>query len=289
MPEAPAAGLATMFRSPLQGEILALLVASPDRNWTIDELARRTDRPYQTVATEVRRLEEVQLVRTHAIGRTKLLSADSSHPHHRPLAELVLMVFGPGFVVAEEFGEVDRIDRLMIHGAWATFAPGDGRTGDERVDLLVLGRPDPQEIEGAARRAAHRLARQVVTSIRTVDEWDTGRDEALQRLRSAPTLDVRHTPRDASGPPAPGATGAVGRDPALHKPLTPRQREVVTLLAAGYDVNAIASRLFLSVNTVRTYVKQLLRDLGARSQLEAVVVARKRNLIGEQPQSSASD
>ncbi|HEY5876154.1 MAG TPA: hypothetical protein VIT64_12675, partial [Ilumatobacteraceae bacterium] len=70
----------------------------------MDELSGRTGHPYQTVATEVRRLQEVELVRIDTVGRTKLLSANESNPYARPLTQLVLMAFGPPLVISEEFG-----------------------------------------------------------------------------------------------------------------------------------------------------------------------------------------
>jgi DNA-binding NarL/FixJ family response regulator len=61
--------------------------------------------------------------------------------------------------------------------------------------------------------------------------------------------------------------------------LTPREIEVVYLLAKGRDTPTIASALFLSVHTVRGYVKEVLRKLGAHSQLEAVAIARRAGLL----------
>lgn len=61
--------------------------------------------------------------------------------------------------------------------------------------------------------------------------------------------------------------------------LTPREIEVLYLLAKGRDTPTIASALFLSVHTVRGYVKEVLRKLGAHSQLEAVAIARRAGLL----------
>ncbi|HEY7627299.1 MAG TPA: hypothetical protein VH761_09525, partial [Ilumatobacteraceae bacterium] len=83
--------LLPIFRSRLQGDLLALVLVDPTRSWTIEELSNRTRHPYQTVATEVRRLQEVELVRIDTVGRTKLLHANETNPYVRPLAQLVLM------------------------------------------------------------------------------------------------------------------------------------------------------------------------------------------------------
>lgn len=61
--------------------------------------------------------------------------------------------------------------------------------------------------------------------------------------------------------------------------LTERQAEVLYLLSLGLDVQHIALRLYLSVATVRSYVRDALRRLDAHSQLEAVAIARRSGLI----------
>lgn len=61
--------------------------------------------------------------------------------------------------------------------------------------------------------------------------------------------------------------------------LTPREREVLDLLAQGQSKEAIARRLFLSANTVRNHIQNILGKLGAHSRLEAVATATREGLI----------
>jgi PAS domain S-box-containing protein len=61
--------------------------------------------------------------------------------------------------------------------------------------------------------------------------------------------------------------------------LTPRQTEVLQLLAGGASTSQIQETLHLSRETVRNHIRHLLRALGAHSRLEAVAVARRTGLI----------
>jgi len=61
--------------------------------------------------------------------------------------------------------------------------------------------------------------------------------------------------------------------------LTRREREVLVLVAQGLPNRAIAERLFLSVNTVRTHVQTILDKMGAHSKLEAVRLAESHGLL----------
>ncbi|MCJ7712146.1 MAG: response regulator transcription factor [Chloroflexi bacterium] len=62
--------------------------------------------------------------------------------------------------------------------------------------------------------------------------------------------------------------------------LTRREHDVLALMGEGLDPHAIAQKLGISLNSCRGYQKNILAKLGAHSQLEAVVVASRRGLIG---------
>jgi DNA-binding NarL/FixJ family response regulator len=61
--------------------------------------------------------------------------------------------------------------------------------------------------------------------------------------------------------------------------LTRRELEVLSLLAEGQRPPAIAVRLVVSIYTARGHVKNVLRKLGAHSQLEAVAIATRIGLL----------
>ena len=61
--------------------------------------------------------------------------------------------------------------------------------------------------------------------------------------------------------------------------LTPRQFEILQLIATGTTTAEIAQTLHLSRETVRNHVRAVLVKLNARSRLEAVAIARRDNLV----------
>jgi PAS domain S-box-containing protein len=61
--------------------------------------------------------------------------------------------------------------------------------------------------------------------------------------------------------------------------LTPRQLEVLGMLASGKSAREICSELYLSQATVRNHIRALLLALGAHSQLEALAKARRAGLL----------
>ena len=61
--------------------------------------------------------------------------------------------------------------------------------------------------------------------------------------------------------------------------LTPRQHQVLHLLARGHSTGQMAEELHLAVDTVRNHVRRLLQALGAHSRLEAIAIARRDGLL----------
>jgi DNA-binding NarL/FixJ family response regulator len=61
--------------------------------------------------------------------------------------------------------------------------------------------------------------------------------------------------------------------------LTPREHQVLQLLADGESKEAISRRLYVSANTVRNHIQSILTKLGVHSRLEAVAVAAREGLI----------
>jgi RNA polymerase sigma factor (sigma-70 family) len=61
--------------------------------------------------------------------------------------------------------------------------------------------------------------------------------------------------------------------------LSPREADVLRLLAAGLDNAAISAQLNISQETVRSHVVRILRKLGANTRLQAVVLAIRQGFI----------
>ncbi|MGD2161995.1 MAG: LuxR C-terminal-related transcriptional regulator [Anaerolineales bacterium] len=66
-----------------------------------------------------------------------------------------------------------------------------------------------------------------------------------------------------------------------HETLTPREAEVLDLLAEGYSTRRIANVLSISVNTARNHIQNILQKLNVHSRLEAVIYAIDHELFDQ--------
>lgn len=191
--------LLPLLRSPVQAELLTLILLNPDREWTLSELARRVDTHVSTALREVVRAEAAGVVSTRLVGRSRLARAAAS-PLTGPLTELLLRAFGPRQVVGEELEGVAGVEDAFLFGSWAARYSGEPGRAPADIDVLVLGQPDRDALFEAAERASERLAREVNVTIRGPDPGRRGARTRPSRHRHGQPIN-----RDSRTSPAFGA------------------------------------------------------------------------------------
>ena len=78
----------------------------------------------------------------------------------------------------------------------------------------------------------------------------------------------------------------------LHPRLTPRQREILELIASGLSTSEIATELTLSTETVRNHLRRVFEELHVHTRVEAIVAAQRFGLLAAPalgPQPSDGD
>ena len=168
------------------------------------------------------------------------------------------------------------------------------RRGDEVVDAALEHRPDVAlldiEMPGLDGLAAAAVLATQVPSCRVVILTTFGRAGYLRRAMEAGA--VGFVVKDA---PPEVLTDAIRRvmagerviDPALaattlaagKSPLTPRERDVLTVTRSSATVAEIAAKLYLSEGTVRNYLSAAIAKTSARNRLEALRIADERGWL----------
>ena len=97
-------------------------------------------------------------------------------------------------------------------------------------------------------------------------------------LRQSPAVDPA-TPAAVMQAPLPAAAGAlVSADDPIHQ-LSPREREILALIAKGDSNKHIARALDIAETTVKIHVQHILRKLGLTNRVHAAVYATERGVI----------
>jgi len=136
--------------------------------------------------------------------------------------------------------------------------------------ILVLTTFDLDEYVHAAIRAG--ASGFLLKDVRPGDLVDGIRLIASGNALLGPTVTQRLLERFAVELPAGEVDDTVAK-------LTEREREILRLLASGLSNAELAQRLFLSETTVKTHVSSVLRKLGVRDRVQAVIAAYDAGLV----------
>jgi DNA-binding NarL/FixJ family response regulator len=210
----------------------------------------------------------------------RVLLVDDHASFRQPLAFMLerepdITVVGQGGTLAEA--------RVLLHGvdiAVIDLALPDGNgmllikelhgASPQSQALVLTGRGDPVEYARAVEAGAAGVLQKAVgigDIVDTVRRLQAG--EALlspQQTIAMLRLAARQRERDRE------ALAVASR-------LTPREREVLQGLAAGLGDKEIAQRLYISTETARTHMVNILAKLGVESRLQALVFAVRHSLV----------
>ncbi|HMG31496.1 MAG TPA: hypothetical protein VK585_15395 [Jiangellaceae bacterium] len=188
-----------LFRSRLQGELLAYVLMSPDRERTASDIAAAIAAPLSTTSRELDRLVRAGILTERRLGRARLVSANLETPTLGPVTELALHTFGPRWVIEDEFEGLSGAEEIWIFGSWAARYAGQPGPPPGDVDVLIVGRPDRTAMYEAAQRAETRLGKPVNTTVRSARSWREEPDAFVRRLRDRPLVPVIPTRAEPHG------------------------------------------------------------------------------------------
>jgi DNA-binding CsgD family transcriptional regulator/tetratricopeptide (TPR) repeat protein len=194
---------------------------------------------------------------------------------------------------------VDRNARASSQHADALEAPWRPLITAELTRLDAVSEPDAWVAAGEAWRAAGHVWRLAYCRYRSAEALSArghpGRGAAAKPLAEAWHLAAQigaaplatmverlaRYARVALPPPSPASSPAAVEplpDPARGTGLTPRELEILRLIAAGRTNAAMAVELFISAKTVDTHVSRVLRKLGVSRRTEAAALAHRLGL-----------
>lgn len=132
----------------------------------------------------------------------------------------------------------------------------------------------------AKAESAHRSVEALCVGVRAVLAPDSSADDLIHVLRTVSAGASMVMPaaarRSLQGLPRQGRAHGTGRRAA---DLTPRESEVIVLLAQGKSNAEVAEKLSVSLATVRSHVHHVLRKMGVSTRAQAVAIAYETGLM----------
>src|SRR5919197_1179839 len=177
----------------------------------------------------------------------------------------------------------------------------DHQVFTEALSALLNAEPDFEVVATAATTAAataaaasHPLDVAVVDAVRAGASAWVIKDASFDELAGA----IRGALRGESWIPPRLLTGVLSQMQGTQKEadefeqrlarLTDREHEVLRCMVAGLGRASIARQLFLSKNTIRTHMQNILAKLEVHSSLEAVALALRAGIRGSRPAAAGT-
>jgi DNA-binding NarL/FixJ family response regulator len=135
--------------------------------------------------------------------------------------------------------------------------PGSVPVAKQAFAQKVVGDISSTEYEVTLRAADGTLVRAEISTVAVRD------DEMIAGVFGLATIDTEAPTRVADS----------------QMSLTPRQAQILHLLARGCSTEQMATELGITQDTVRNHIREILRRLGVHSRLEAVIEAHERRLV----------
>jgi len=162
------ASLMPIFRSEVQGRILAVLFTNPGVEFSVSNLANRARTSLPTALRDVRRLSEAGILLIRATGNMRLVSVNREHSLYPAFSEIVLYSFG----------------------SWAARYSGEQGVDPGDVDLLLVGQFDRSKAFEIALQAAKQVGKEINVNNLSTDEWKAEELGFVKTLKSRPLIQI---------------------------------------------------------------------------------------------------
>jgi predicted nucleotidyltransferase len=181
--------LLPLFRSPMQAELLGLLLLQPERDWTIGELSKTLRATPSSVHREVLRAVDAGLVRKDDRQRPHQFRAAADSPAYPPLRDLLGLTVGVPERLRRALSDSADIQLVALHGSWAS-----GRVRpDSDLDVLVVTDGDRRELRRKITRLGRDIGRDVDASVlapRALRQLAAEANPFLLSIIRGPRIDV---------------------------------------------------------------------------------------------------
>ena len=182
--------LMPLFRSDVQGRLLGIMFACPEQEFSVSELAKRSETSLPTALREIGRLAEAGVISSRQLGNLRLSQVNNAHPLYRELHRIVLYTFGPREILAQALADLPGVTKGFIFGSWAARYLGEPGDDPGDIDLLLVGRFDRSSAHEIAAMASSKIGKVVNVHNLSEEDWKEGQSGFIRTIRSRPMVQI---------------------------------------------------------------------------------------------------
>lgn len=181
--------LLPFLRSDAVGSILAEFYSHPGSEFTISELARRTETNIATSHREISALVAAGVLADRRDGNNRLITVNRKYPLYQPLKEIILSAYGPVPILRSMLKGNPNIEEAFIFGSWAARREGaPGHTPND-IDVLVIGEISISQMMDLRERASKLLHTEINLQRVPPKEWAHNNQSGFYRtIKSQPLI-----------------------------------------------------------------------------------------------------
>jgi len=146
--------------------ILKLFVFSPDKEYYIREIERLIKEPFDPLRMELRRLENIGLLKSRTSGRQKYYSVNPNHTLFPDIKSIILKTVGIGDLLKSSFSKKGDIFTAFIYGSYAK----DVEQVESDIDIFVIGNISSKELQGVVSNIENKTKREINSTVYSLEE-----------------------------------------------------------------------------------------------------------------------
>lgn len=188
--------LLPLFRSDVQGRLLAVLLANSKDEFSVGDLAKRVGTSLPTALREVSRLSEAGIITSRQLGNLRLSKANQDHHLFPEISKIVLYTFGPKELLSKAFEDLPGLTEGYIFGSWAARYLGNPGEDPGDIDVLLVGKFSRAKAFDIAIEVGQKIGKEVNVNNLSEEDWKEGESGFLRTIRSRPLVQIVGEPDD---------------------------------------------------------------------------------------------
>jgi predicted nucleotidyltransferase len=154
--------------SKTRAKILTLFFANPKKSFYVREISRKVEKNINSVRRELRKLENVGILKSRNEANLKYYSLNEEMPIYEELKSIFLKTSGISKELKENLRKLGKIESAFIYGS---YAKGEEKLKSD-IDLMIIGKVNQEKLSLLIRKLESKLSREINYVVFSKEEFE---------------------------------------------------------------------------------------------------------------------